>query len=109
MIFFLFLVMQNIYLGAIETSADTLVWAMTELVKNPKAMQKAQLEIRSYVGDKPLVPETEIKNLKYLNMVLKETFRMHPPATLVHATLEDQRLRCSCKDLELRQRMGHRE
>uniref|UniRef100_A0A3Q7HC06 Cytochrome P450 n=1 Tax=Solanum lycopersicum TaxID=4081 RepID=A0A3Q7HC06_SOLLC len=34
------------------TSASTIVWAMTSLMKNPKAMKKVQSEIRKLVGKK---------------------------------------------------------
>ena len=56
---------------------------MTELVRNPRVMKKAQAEIRSYVGMKPYVDESELENLHYLKMVVKETLRLHPPGTLL--------------------------
>ncbi|KAL2488495.1 Cytochrome [Forsythia ovata] len=46
-------------------------------------MKKAQVEIRSCVGRKPKVSENEIPKLIYLKNVVKETFRLHPPATLL--------------------------
>ncbi|KAI3450227.1 hypothetical protein Pfo_006892 [Paulownia fortunei] len=76
-------ILMNIFIGAIDTSSLTMVWAMTELTRKPRVMKKAQAEIRSCVGRKPKVSEHEIGKLKYLNMVMKETFRLHPPATLL--------------------------
>ena len=46
-------------------------------------MKKAQAEIRSYVGMKPYVDESELENLHYLKMVVKETLWLHPPGTLL--------------------------
>ena len=56
-----------------------IVWAMTELVKNPRVMKKVQTEIRSCVGRKSNVDESELEKLGYLKMVVKETLRLHPP------------------------------
>ncbi|KAH7853985.1 hypothetical protein Vadar_008837 [Vaccinium darrowii] len=72
-------ILMNIFIGGIDTSALTTVWAMTELARNPRVMQKVQAEIRSHVGKNPKVYETQVESLKYLKMVVKETFRLHPP------------------------------
>lgn len=71
------------FLGGIDTGAITMVWAMTELVKNPKLMKKVQDEIRSCIGNKGKVSEIDTDQLQYLKMVIKETFRLHPPGPLL--------------------------
>ncbi|KAM4101081.1 hypothetical protein ACJW30_05G116500 [Castanea mollissima] len=76
-------VLMDIVLGGVDTSAITITWVMTELVRNPRVMKKVQAEIRSYIGTKPYVDESELENLQYLKMVLKETFRLHPPLALL--------------------------
>ncbi|KAL2470882.1 Cytochrome [Abeliophyllum distichum] len=75
--------LMDIFIGAINTSSLTMIWAMTELARNPRVMKKAQVEIRSCVRRKPRVSENEIPKLKYLKNVVKETFRLHPPVTLL--------------------------
>ena len=64
-----------------------IVWAMTELVKNPRVMKKVQKEIRSCVGRKPNVNESELEKLGYLKMVVNETLRLHPPIGLLPCDL----------------------
>ncbi|XP_043715564.1 cytochrome P450 71B10-like [Telopea speciosissima] len=76
-------ILMNLFLGGVDTSAVTLVWAMTELVKNPKAMKKVQDEVRISFGKKGKVVETVVDQLKFLKMVVKETLRLHPPAPLL--------------------------
>ncbi|XP_026440308.1 cytochrome P450 71B36-like [Papaver somniferum] len=71
-------IVLNIYLGGVDTSAVTMIWVMTELAKCPKAMKKAQEEIRSHVGSKGKVEESDLHNFGYLKMVVKETLRLHP-------------------------------
>ncbi|CAN4090827.1 unnamed protein product [Withania somnifera] len=47
-------------------------------------MKKVQAEIRKSVGKKGLVNEDDTQNMPYLKAVIKETFRLYPPApTLV--------------------------
>ncbi|KAK2988403.1 hypothetical protein RJ640_007696 [Escallonia rubra] len=65
-----------------ETSATTTEWAMAELVKNPKAMERAQAEVRQCLKGRRKINEEDIQELKYLKYVIKETLRLHPPAPL---------------------------
>ncbi len=74
---------QNIFLGGVDTGAITMIWAMAELVRNPRVMKKAQDEVRNFAGNKGEVTEEDTDQLPYLKMILKETFRLHPPATLL--------------------------
>ncbi|XP_062110461.1 cytochrome P450 71B37-like [Humulus lupulus] len=77
-------VLLNMFLGGVDTGAITMVWAMAELAKRPEMMKKAQDEVRACIGDKGKVTETDTDQLQYLKMIVKETFRLHPPApTLV--------------------------
>lgn len=51
---------------------------MTELLRNPGTLKKAQDELDAFVGRDRLVEETDIPNLEYIRAVVMETFRMHP-------------------------------
>lgn len=76
--------LMDAFIGGTTTSSVTLLWAMSELIKNPTVMKKAQTEIRSLVGDKRrLVQVDDLSKLNYLKMVVKETLRLHPPAPLL--------------------------
>lgn len=46
-------------------------------------LEKAREEIDRVVGETRLVSESDIPNLPYLQAVVKEAFRLHPPAPLV--------------------------
>lgn len=65
--------------GAIDTTSLTTTWAMSEIVKNTRVMQKLQYEIRSCVGKKSKIDISDIKKMTYMKMVIKETLRMHEP------------------------------
>ncbi|XP_015894466.2 cytochrome P450 71B34 [Ziziphus jujuba] len=76
-------VLLDVFLAGVETSATTMIWAMAELAKKPELMKKAQDEVRNAIGDKGKVSESDIDQLQYLKMIVKETLRLHPPAPLL--------------------------
>ncbi|KAL5723045.1 unspecific monooxygenase [Ranunculus cassubicifolius] len=65
--------------AATDTSGASFEWAMSELINNPTILEGAKEEIDSVVGKKRLVKESDIPNLPYLQAILKETLRLHPP------------------------------
>ena len=56
---------------------------MSELLNNPKAMEKAQKELSEVVGMDKIVEESHLPKLNFLNAVIKETLRLHPPVPLL--------------------------
>ncbi|KAL0896345.1 hypothetical protein Bca101_080306 [Brassica carinata] len=66
-----------------DTNSSTVEWAMAELLRNPKTMEKAQAEIDRVIGQKGFVEESDISELPYLQAVVKEVFRLHPAAPLL--------------------------
>ena len=61
-----------------------MIWAMTELVRNPNVMRKAQEEIRTTLGlNKERITEEDVDKVGYLKLIIKETFRLHPAAPLL--------------------------
>ncbi|ERN03049.1 hypothetical protein AMTR_s00181p00044610 [Amborella trichopoda] len=67
---------------------------MTELIRNPRVMKKAQDHIRSKIGHKEQIEECDLLELDYLRDVVKEIFRLHPaaPVLLPHLSMEDVKI-----------------
>uniref|UniRef100_A0A1J3G3L7 Cytochrome P450 71B2 n=2 Tax=Noccaea caerulescens TaxID=107243 RepID=A0A1J3G3L7_NOCCA len=77
-------VLMDIFLAGVDTGAITMIWAMTELARNPRVMKKAQEEIRTTLGHKQeKIDEEDIDKVEYLKLIIKETFRLHPPVPLL--------------------------
>ncbi|RDX82440.1 Geraniol 8-hydroxylase, partial [Mucuna pruriens] len=73
----------NIFVAGTDTTTYTLEWAMAELIHNPKIMSKLQKELAEVVGKGNPVEESDIARLPYMQAVIKETFRVHPPVPLL--------------------------
>ncbi|KAL3531080.1 hypothetical protein ACH5RR_010402 [Cinchona calisaya] len=69
-------------LTASESTAETLIWALSLLLNNPNILKIAQNELDVQVGKQRWVAESDIKNLTYLQALVKETLRLYPPGPL---------------------------
>ncbi|KAG2244748.1 hypothetical protein Bca52824_093401 [Brassica carinata] len=75
--------MLAMMLAGTETSAITLEWAMTNLLRHPDVLEKARSEIDEKIGEDRLIDEPDIAVLPYLQDVVSETFRLFPVAPLL--------------------------
>lgn len=73
-----------------ETTAAVLTWALFELARNPEIMKQAQEEIDRVVGDRTPTYQ-DIKDVKFLRLIVAETLRMYPepPLLIRRARTED--------------------
>ncbi|XP_058085878.1 geraniol 8-hydroxylase-like [Magnolia sinica] len=73
----------DIFTAGSDTSSSTVEWAMTELLRSPNTMAKVRSELIETIGLGRQAEESDINRLPYLQAVVKETLRLHPPAPLL--------------------------
>lgn len=56
---------------------------MAEMMQHPEVMRKAEEELEQVVGMNNMVEESHLSKLPYLDAVVKETLRLHPPVPLL--------------------------
>jgi len=65
-----------------ETTAAVLTWSLFELSKNPEIMAQALEEIDRVIGDRhPTL--ADIKEMKFIRLIVSETLRMYPQPPLL--------------------------
>lgn len=75
-----------------ETTAAVLTWATFMLAQNPEKVMKAQEEVDNVLGDR--VPTwDDIKNLRYIRLIVAEALRLYPqPPLLIRRSLKPDTL-----------------
>ncbi|KAG8502828.1 hypothetical protein CXB51_000471 [Gossypium anomalum] len=76
-------VILDMFIGGTETSSTVVEWAMSEIMKNPRVLQNVQAEVRQVYDRTGDVNESDLHELEYLKLVIKETLRLHPPLSLL--------------------------
>ncbi|GAB2294088.1 hypothetical protein Dimus_028305 [Dionaea muscipula] len=69
----------DLFSAGVDTTTSTIEWAMAELLRQPDKLKKAQAELEDMIGKGKQLEEADIGRLTYLQAVVKETLRLHPP------------------------------
>jgi len=74
--------LMTIFLAGHETTAMNLTWTWYLLMEHPEIMTRLKAEVDSVLGDRPATM-ADLAQLKYAEMVIKESMRLYPPAPSV--------------------------
>ncbi|ESR59260.1 hypothetical protein CICLE_v10017705mg [Citrus x clementina] len=74
---------DDIIVAGTDTTTTMVEWTMAELMQHPQVMKKVQEELAQVVGMDSCVEEYHLPKVKYLDAVVKETFRLHPALPLL--------------------------
>lgn len=70
------LFLQALIVAGVEAPAVQMTWALALLLNNREALKKAQKELDQIIGKGRQVKESDIKNLVYLQAIIKESTRL---------------------------------
>ncbi|XP_020907526.1 taurochenodeoxycholic 6 alpha-hydroxylase isoform X1 [Exaiptasia diaphana] len=66
-----------------ETTSTSLSWTLYELAKNPEIQDKIRQEIKGVLKEGEELTWTKLDQLEYLGCMIKESLRLHGPASFV--------------------------
>ncbi|XP_037041423.1 cytochrome P450 4d1-like [Bradysia coprophila] len=68
-----------------DTIKSALTFCFYAIAKHPEVQRKCFQEIRDVLGDDPMRPVTlkDLNNLRYLDLIIKETLRIFPPIPML--------------------------
>lgn len=76
-------IILDMFAAGTDTTYTVMEWAMTELLRHPKILEKLQIEVRQVAQGKPEITEDDLDKMDYLKAVIKETLRLHTPIPLL--------------------------
>ncbi|MED6127440.1 hypothetical protein PIB30_088158 [Stylosanthes scabra] len=81
----------TLLLAGTDTTTGTLTWALALLLNNRHVLNKVIHELDTQIGKNRTASDTDLKNLVYLQAVVKETLRLYPPVVLnvPHQSMKD--------------------
>ncbi|XP_062182751.1 cytochrome P450 78A5-like [Phragmites australis] len=75
-------VLWEMIFRGVDVVAILVEWALARIALHPDIQSKAHKELDAVVGPRP-VTDSDVPNLRFLQSVVKETLRMHPPGPLL--------------------------
>ncbi|CAM8946743.1 unnamed protein product [Rhodiola kirilowii] len=76
-------ILMDLALGGTDTTSTMVEWTLSELLLHPEVLKTVQEELAEVVGLDNLVDESHLPKLHYLDAVVKEALRLHPPLPLL--------------------------
>ncbi|XLT50721.1 hypothetical protein HN873_043325 [Arachis hypogaea] len=82
---------MELTVGTMDNPFNNVEWVFSEMINQPKILQKATQELDRVVGNQRLVQESDIPKLNYVKACLREGFRLHPIVdfNVPHVSTED--------------------
>ncbi|XP_053550636.1 1,25-dihydroxyvitamin D(3) 24-hydroxylase, mitochondrial [Bombina bombina] len=77
-------------IGAVETTANSLLWAIFNVSRNPRVQEKLLQEIQQVLLPDQVPRAEDIRNMPYLKACLKESMRITPSVPFTTRTLDKE-------------------
>ncbi|KAM6164304.1 1,25-dihydroxyvitamin D(3) 24-hydroxylase, mitochondrial isoform 2-T2 [Rhynchocyon petersi] len=84
----LYAAVTELQLAAVETTANSLMWTLYNLSRNPHVQQKLLKEIQKVLPENQMPRAEDLRNMPYLKACLKESMRLTPSVPFTTRTLD---------------------
>ncbi|XP_068598831.1 1,25-dihydroxyvitamin D(3) 24-hydroxylase, mitochondrial [Brachionichthys hirsutus] len=84
----LYAAIAELQIGGVETTANSMLWVIFNLSRNPAAQSKLLDEIRAVIAPGQAPCGEHIKSMPYLKACLKESMRLSPSVPFTSRTLD---------------------
>ncbi|XP_006839232.1 PREDICTED: 1,25-dihydroxyvitamin D(3) 24-hydroxylase, mitochondrial-like isoform X2 [Chrysochloris asiatica] len=84
----LYAAVTELQLAAVETTANSLMWILYNLSRNPQVQQKLREEIQTVLPENQMPQAEDLRNMPYLKACLKESMRLTPSVPFTTRTLD---------------------
>ncbi|EDL96333.1 cytochrome P450, subfamily 24 [Rattus norvegicus] len=84
----LYAAVTELQLAAVETTANSLMWILYNLSRNPQAQRRLLQEVQSVLPDNQTPRAEDLRNMPYLKACLKESMRLTPSVPFTTRTLD---------------------
>ncbi|KAK1337170.1 hypothetical protein QTO34_001792 [Cnephaeus nilssonii] len=84
----LYAAVTELQLAAVETTANSLLWILYNLSRNPRVQEKLLEEIQSVLPENEVPRAEDVRNMPYLKACLKESMRLTPSVPFTTRTLD---------------------
>ncbi|XP_041112380.1 1,25-dihydroxyvitamin D(3) 24-hydroxylase, mitochondrial-like [Polyodon spathula] len=80
----------ELQIGGVETTANSLLWAIFNISRNPHVQEKLHKEIQDVTSVNPIPTAKDIRKMPYLKACLKESMRLTPSVPFTSRTLDKE-------------------
>ncbi|XP_048205598.1 1,25-dihydroxyvitamin D(3) 24-hydroxylase, mitochondrial [Perognathus longimembris pacificus] len=84
----LYAAVTELQLAAVETTANSLMWILYNLSRNPQVQQRLLREIQSILPENQVARAEDLRKMPYLKACLKESMRITPSVPFTTRTLD---------------------
>ncbi|XP_078275460.1 1,25-dihydroxyvitamin D(3) 24-hydroxylase, mitochondrial [Rhinoraja longicauda] len=88
----LYATITELQIGGVETTANSLLWAIFNLSRNTKAQEKLYEELLRVLPEDQAPTAEDIRKMPYLKACLKESMRITPSIPFTSRTLDEETL-----------------
>ncbi|CAN1329229.1 Cytochrome P450 71D8 [Linum perenne] len=86
---------DEMFLAGSDSSAASIEWIISDIINDQRVQRTVQEELRQVFKNTGTVEEARLGELKYLDIVISESLRLHPPGPLLVPRFNEEKVELS--------------